>query len=74
VDRAAEAAFRAGTDVFAADDRRVAQDTVGNERWVFDKVGGMLRTPGISILPAGSFGCCQMRHSCSCRTLPASKE
>jgi hypothetical protein len=41
VDPAAEAAIRAGNDVFAADDRRVAQDPVGNERWVFDKVGGM---------------------------------
>ena len=33
-----------------------------------------LTTPGISILPTSSCACCHTRHSCSCRTLAASKE
>jgi hypothetical protein len=41
VDPAAEAAIRGGNDVFAADDRRVAQDAVGDELRMLDKVGGM---------------------------------
>ena len=41
MDQATKAAIRAGNDVLAADDRGVAQNAVGNELRVFDKVGGM---------------------------------
>ena len=41
MDPAAEAAIRAGNDVFAADDRRVPQNAVGDELRVFDKVGSV---------------------------------
>ena len=41
MDPAAEAAIGAGNDVLTADDRGVAQDAVGDELRVFDKVGSM---------------------------------
>jgi len=41
VDPAAEAAIRAGNNVLVAGNRGVAQDAVGDELRVFDKVGGM---------------------------------
>ena len=41
MDPAAEAAIRAGNDVLAADDRGVAQNAVGDELRVFDKVGSV---------------------------------
>jgi hypothetical protein len=41
VDPAAEAAIRAGNAVFAADDRRVPQNAVGDELRVFDKIGSV---------------------------------
>ena len=41
MDPAAEAAIRAGNDIFAADDCGVAQDALGDKLRVLDKVGGM---------------------------------
>src|SRR6516162_1581992 len=41
VDPAAEAAIRAGNDVLTADDCGVAQNAVGDERRVLDKVGSV---------------------------------
>jgi hypothetical protein len=47
-DPAAEAAIRAGNDVFAADNRRVPQNAVGDELRVFDKVGSG-RAPSLQV-------------------------
>jgi hypothetical protein len=74
MDPAAEAAIRAGNDVLAADDRGVPQDAVSNELRVLDKICGMADDAWHQHLAAGSFASCHTRHSCSCRTLPASKE
>jgi len=41
VDPAAEAAIRTGNNVLATDYRGIAQDTVGDELRMLDKIGGM---------------------------------
>ena len=41
MDPAAKSAIRVSNDVFAAYDRGIAKDAVGDELRVFDKVGGM---------------------------------
>jgi hypothetical protein len=76
MDPAAEAAIRAGNDVFAADDHRLPQNAVGDELRVFDKVGSVADDARHQHLARRQLRllCCHTRHSCSCRKLPASKE
>src|SRR5262249_38330143 len=74
VNAAAKAAIRAGNYILATDHRGIAKMRSATNCGCSTRLVGWLTTPGISILPGGTLTTCQARHSCSCRTLPASKE
>ena len=74
VDAAAQAAVGRGDDPLAPDQLGEAADTLGDQLGVLDDVGGVADDTGQDELVVGQLTSCHTRHSCSCRTLPASNE
>ena len=74
VDATAQTAVSGGDDAFTTYELGEALNPLGDQLRVFHHVGRVRHPPGTSTFPSGRTVSCQMFHSCSWRTLPASKE